>query len=196
MNLDQRGRLLLTSQGLNTKIGYQLLENQIPKKTLSRKSIFLFIEPYYSIEKKIFDACKKLGFSEDLIFWSTCEKPESMIKKADYIYITEGNTFQILKILQEKRLLQPIRDAIKNGAWYIGVSAGAVLTGCDIMPARLTDENEVRLTNLEALGLIDGAVCPHMTKKAFREILRKGEHDFFYSYKKIYTVADGKILIL
>ena len=32
MNLDQRGRLLLTSQGLNTKIGYQLLENQIPKK--------------------------------------------------------------------------------------------------------------------------------------------------------------------
>ena len=195
-DMKQRGRLLLTAQGLNTKEGYQLIKRQLHRETLSRKRIYVFYEPYYSIEVELLNACQKLGFSRDNIILSSQANSASEIKKVNYIYVTEGNTFHILKLLQERKLLQPIREAVLAGACYIGASAGAVIAGRDIAIAGLMDENEVELEDLQALGLVDGGVCPHMSKRQLHEMVRSAELDGLMSYNKIYAIAEGRILCL
>lgn len=192
--MKQKGRLLLTAQGLNTKEGYELIKHQLQRETLRRKKIYVFYEPYYSIESLLLDVCRNLGFSRNNIILSSQAHSASAIKKANYIYVTEGNTFHILKLLQERKLLQPIREAVLSGACYIGASAGAVLAGSDIAIAGLMDENEVELEDLQALGLVDAGVCPHMSKGQLREIVQSGTYDCLKTYHRIYVIPDGKVL--
>lgn len=190
----QMGRLLLTSQGLNVKEGYQLIRRQLQREVLSQKRIYVFYEPYYSIESELLKACQNLGFLRENIILSSQAHSSSEIKKVDYIYVTEGNTFRILKLLQERKLLRPIRDAVLSGVCYIGASAGAVIAGSDITIAGLVDENEVGLEDLRALRLIDGGVCPHMSKRQLREIAQDGACDCIKIYNKIYVIPNGRLL--
>lgn len=48
---------------------------------------------------------------------------------------------------------------------YIGSSAGAMIAGTDIYLAEDFDENIVGLTDLKALGLFDGSVIPHYSRR-------------------------------
>ena len=66
---------------------------------------------------------------------------EKQLETVDMIYIGEGNTFEILKLLQDRKLIEPIRKAISKGAAYIGASAGAMIAGKDY---------KVKLTSINA----------------------------------------------
>lgn len=188
-------KLIFTSYGLSTSMGRKLIGKEISKETdLSSKKIFLFCEPYYSIEPIVVDACVKMGFEKENIFLSSqCEI--DMILTADYIYLTEGNTFQIVSILRERGIDKMIKEAYKNGATFIGASAGALIAGVSIEEAFSFDRNYVGLSDYNGLALFDGIVIPHYTKAEMKEYI-KNSPGIENRYKMLFSVANDKILVL
>jgi dipeptidase E len=78
------------------------------------------------------------------------------------IFVTGGNTFLLLRKLQELELLGDIKSAVENGAGYIGVSAGANLASPTIMTTNDMPIAEVKGFN--ALGLVDFQINPHFVQ--------------------------------
>ena len=60
---------------------------------------------------------------------------------------------------------------------YIGSSAGAMIAGTDIYLAEDFDENIVGLTDLKALGLFDGSVIPHYSRRDLKRYIKKFESE-------------------
>lgn len=54
--------------------------------------------------------------------------PVSEIDRAEGLFIGGGNTFRLLKTLQERELLEPLRARVRAGLLYGGSSAGSVIT--------------------------------------------------------------------
>lgn len=198
--MGKRGRLVLTSQGLTSKIGFRLIMAELEKdEDLAAKKIYLFYEPYFSIGLLLIRACLKAGFQRENIFLSDSGISNSMIETMDYIYCTEGNTFEILQCMQENNVLEPMRKAVlDNGATYIGCSAGAMIAGTDILLASDFDRNFVRLENqnLEGLKLFDGTILPHYTVEERKRYIANSDPTVIACYRNIYSVANGKKIIL
>src|ERR1700730_10811630 len=51
------------------------------------------------------------------------------IEETDAIFVGGGNTFRLLKALQDLGLLEPIRRKVESGTPYIGSSAGSNVAG-------------------------------------------------------------------
>lgn len=189
------GNLILLSNGLNTEDGFKLIRKQLKKIDLATKKIYLFYEPYYSIEGILISRCEKLGFKRENIILSSEAGSEKELETVDMIYIGEGNTFEILKLLQDRKLIESIRKVISKGAAYIGASAGAMIAGKDILCADDFEENEVDLSDLSGLCLIDAAIIPHYSKKQLREYVKNMNPEIVKSYQRIYAIKDGGILV-
>lgn len=159
-----KGKVLLSSYGFTLNASRELLDAELKKDgDLSDKLIFLFFEPYDSIQEMIVKACQEIGFKAENILVSNRDAwPED--RCVDYVFVGEGNTFESMRILRDKGLFERIRKACQEeGATYLGASAGAVIAGKNISCARVLDEEGVRLEDWEkeGLGLIDGIVFPH-----------------------------------
>ncbi|HTE22230.1 MAG TPA: dipeptidase PepE [Candidatus Limnocylindria bacterium] len=75
------------------------------------------------------------------------------------IFIGGGNTFRLLKALQDNDLLDAIKQKVKHGAGYMGTSAGSNVACPTIMTTN--DMPIVELGNFEAIGLVDFQINPH-----------------------------------
>lgn len=86
-------------------------------------------------------------------------KPTDWVQKAEGIFIGGGNTFVLLKRLQEEELLEPLREKIATGMPYMGSSAGTNLVGVSI--GTTNDMPIVWPRNPEALGILPFNLNPH-----------------------------------
>jgi len=193
--IDIRKKIILTSHGLTTPIGKKLIGKELSNENLKSKRIFLFHEPHYFIEEMLINACLSLGFQRENILLSGQQKREEDILKSDYIYCTEGNTFEIMSLLRERKLVPLFKKAFKNGVVYIGASAGAIIAGESIEEAKFFDKNFTEMVNFEGLCLFDGIVFPHLTQMEFEEFLRDNAH-LKEKYQKIYSIGDEECIIL
>jgi peptidase E len=68
---------------------------------------------------------EKMGYALD----SLHEVPDAReaISRAEALFIGGGNTFRLLRALQDLSLLEPIRRRVEEGMPYIGSSAGSVV---------------------------------------------------------------------
>ncbi len=189
-------KLILTSQGLTTVIGRTLIAEELQGVDLTEKRIFLFHEPHFSIEPILRQVCVWLGFQAKNVFLAGDKISNEQIETMDYIYVTEGNTFEILELIKMRHLMKPLRTAVLNGATYIGASAGALIAGKDIAPAGDFDRNFVGLKDLEGLRLFEGTVIPHYTNKQLESWIAGKDKAELAGYQKIYSVANGKKLIV
>jgi len=81
------------------------------------------------------------------------------VRGAEAMFIGGGNTFRLLKSLQEMRLLPVIRERVENGMRYLGSSAGSVVAAPTI---RTTNDMPIaEPTSFEALGLVRFQINPH-----------------------------------
>ena len=87
------------------------------------------------------------------------ENPLPVIQRADAIFVGGGNTFRLLKALQDLNLLEPIRRKVKSGAAYIGSSAGSNVAGPTIKTTK--DMPIVQPRSFDSLGLVPFQISPH-----------------------------------
>ncbi len=188
-------RIICTSYGLTTSVGRKLIGNELKKDDLTDKKIFLFHEPHFSIEDMLVRACVDMGFKEENIVLSGQQKSNADIESFDYLYVTEGCTFEVLSLLRERDLDSVFIKAFQNGATYIGASAGALIGGVSIEPAEDFDKNFVRMSNYKGLGLYDGVVIPHYTKSELKRYIKNSPR-IENKYNNIYSVSNDGILVL
>ncbi len=87
------------------------------------------------------------------------ENPRRVVEEAEAIFIGGGNTFRLLKSLQDLELIEPIRQKIRSGAPYIGSSAGSNVAGPTIKTTK--DMPIVQPRSFDSLGLVPFQISPH-----------------------------------
>ena len=81
------------------------------------------------------------------------------IDVADAIFIGGGNTFRLLKGLQDHDLLRPIRQRVAAGMPFIGSSAGSIVACPSLKTTK--DMPVVQPSSFEALNLVPFQISPH-----------------------------------
>lgn len=72
-----------------------------------------------------------------------------------------------------------------------------MIAGVDIQRAKDFDEYRKETdTKWEALGLFDGAIIPHYTPSQLQSYIEKTDKDELEHYKKIYSVANNRAIVL
>lgn len=92
--------------------------------------------------KRGWKALEDLGMQITELNISTTEasKIKETIKNADCIYISGGNTFYLLQELRKTGADELIKQHILTGKFYIGESAGAMITAPNIEYVSLMDD--------------------------------------------------------
>jgi dipeptidase E len=81
------------------------------------------------------------------------------IERTDAIFVGGGNTFRLLKALQDLELVDPIRRKVNDDAPYIGSSAGSNVAGPTIKTTK--DMPIVQPRSFDSLGLVPFQISPH-----------------------------------
>jgi dipeptidase E len=81
------------------------------------------------------------------------------IDTAEAVFVGGGNTFRLLKTLQEAELLAPLRERALAGMPYLGASAGINLAGPTVRTTN--DMPIVEPRGFDALGLVSFQINPH-----------------------------------
>ena len=85
--------------------------------------------------------------------------PIVAVREADAGFTGGGNTFRLLKALQDRSLLDPLRARIRGGMPYLGASAGTNLACPTIRTTN--DMPIVEPVDFRALGVLPVQINPH-----------------------------------
>ena len=99
------------------------------------------------------------GIGLKLVGLHESQEPIETISQADSIYVGGGNSFLLVKELQERGLMGPIREKVLSGTPYLGVSAGANVACPTMMTTN--DMPIVKPQSFDSLGIIPFQINPH-----------------------------------
>jgi dipeptidase E len=156
-----RRRLLLISNSTLHGSGYLDHAEAEIRDFLPPATPILFV-PYALFDRDAYagrarDRFAKMGFRLEGIHRAA--DPRLAILEAKALFIGGGNTFRLLKALQELSLLEPIRRRVGEGMPYIGSSAGSVVSSPSIRTTN--DMPIVEPASLQALGLVSFQINAH-----------------------------------
>jgi len=152
----------------STNAGEQYLDH--PKhqiqEFLGDRSISCLFIPYAGVTISFDDYADRVKsrfreIGHDIESIHRSDDPVAAVRKADAIVVGGGNTFQLLKLMQDNNLMKAIRDRVLSGIPYIGWSAGSNM--CCPTIRTTNDMPIVEPENLNALGLIPFQINPHYT---------------------------------
>ena len=99
----------------------------------------------------------KMGVALDSVHEAS--DPRQALLGAPALFVGGGNTFRLLKNLQDLGLVEPIRRRVAEGMPYIGSSAGSIVSCPTIRTTN--DMPIVEPSSLQALGLIAFQINAH-----------------------------------
>jgi dipeptidase E len=85
--------------------------------------------------------------------------PINEMRRADAVFVGGGNTFRLLKTLHDRKLLDVIRDLVRQGLPYMGSSAGTVIAAPTMRTTN--DMPIVYPPSFDSLGLTSFQINPH-----------------------------------
>lgn len=157
-------KLLLISNSTNPGEDYLDYPKNNIKDFLGEKSVNAIFIPYAAVtfsyeeyEKKVNDRFAEIGHHVTSIHRFI--NPIEAIENADAIVVGGGNTWQLVKLLQEKGLMKVIRKKVKQGTPYIGWSAGSNIA-CPSLKTT-NDMPIVEPMKFKTLKLVPFQINPH-----------------------------------
>lgn len=190
-------RLFLTSSGL----GY--IREFVGRDPSEVK--LLFIPTAGNLDENVWwidkdrDVLEKMGFiiSELDIANSSLKEMQGYLKLADIVYIAGGNTFYLLKQLQETGFGELVKSYAENGGLYAGASAGALVAGLDIEPVSSIDEPEkvYGLKSTEGLGLVDMVPVPHYDMASNSKLMDEIKAKYIDKFELVFLTDDEAIAV-
>ena len=84
---------------------------------------------------------------------------ENDLDGIDAIFVGGGNTWRLVDTLYERKMLDPIRNRVRNGLPYIGSSAGTNIAAPTLKTTN--DMPIVQPPSFDTLGLISFQINPH-----------------------------------
>ena len=119
---------------------------------------------------------------------------ENIIREAALVYITGGNTFLLNHRLHTSGVMPYLKKKVQNGLPVVGVSAGMVLCGPNILTSR--DMNTVETTYFNGLSASPFNFLAHYPKDAYGQSVLDdwlGDYHFFHDNPLIMVCDDGYI---
>jgi dipeptidase E len=154
-------RVLLISNSTVHGRGYlDHVESEIESFLGSARRVLFF--PFALHDRDAYTATARtrfaaMGYSIDSAHETAV--PQKAVEETDAIFIGGGNTFRLLKALEDLDLIQAIRRKVGSGAPYIGSSAGSNVAGPTIKTTK--DMPIVQPRSFDSLGLVPFQISPH-----------------------------------
>lgn len=134
------------------------------QKFLGEKQVTAVFIPYAAVTFSYDEYCDKVEerFAEvghHISGIHTFIDPVKAIEGAEAVVVGGGNTWQLVRMLHEKKLMNPLREKIYGGTPYIGWSAGS-----NIACPTLRTTNDMPIVNprgFDCTGLIPFQINPH-----------------------------------
>lgn len=157
-------KLLLISNSTNAGEEYLDYPKKEIKKFLGDKRITGLFIPYAGVTLTFDDYASKVKarFNEvghDIQSIHELDDPVSAVRNAEAIIVGGGNTFNLIKMIQDHQLIGPIREKVMNGTPYIGWSAGSNIACPTIRTTN--DMPVVEPKSFDALHLVHFQINPH-----------------------------------
>lgn len=157
----------------------------ITKKYLSKmdsnKIVFIptagNVEPYTGYIDEGVEMLKSLGYELEIIDISKYDEDylKNKLLKTECICISGGNTFYLLQELKKKNLIGLLYERIKEGLFYIGESAGAIIMSENIEYSQMMDDKSIasELDDYTGVNVFEHYVLPHIGEYPFEESTQK-----------------------
>lgn len=169
--------ILLMSYLAGTKA---IVEKYLSKMT-DKKITFIptagNVEEYTGFIDEGVGMLKELGYEIEIVDIAKYE--EEILKdkflKAECICISGGNTFYLLQELKRKNLTELLSGRIKEGMFYMGESAGAMIMSKDIAYSQIMDDKNVatELKDYVGLNVFKYYICRIWENILLRKLHRK-----------------------
>jgi len=155
------GRILLISNSTQYGRGYldhveaELREFLGPSRSVLFVPFALFDRAAYGAKAR--SRLALMGLACDVL--DTADAPEGAIERAEAFFVGGGNTFRLLKALQDSGAAAAIARRVRTGTPYIGSSAGSIVAGPSLKTTK--DMPIVQPASFEALSLVEFQISPH-----------------------------------
>ncbi len=161
--------------------GTESITKKYLSKMVSNKIIFIptagNVEPCTGYIDEGIEMLRLLGYKVEIIDITKFDEGylNDKILKAECICISGGNTFYLLQEIKKKNLIKVLVKRIKEGAFYIGESAGAIIMSENIEYNHIMDDKSIasELDDYAGLNVFDHYVLPHIGEYPFEETAQK-----------------------
>jgi len=157
-------KLLLISNSTNAGEAYLEYPRSDIRRFLGTSPVKALFIPYAAVtfsydeyEKKVKSRFNEIG--HDIVSIHHFEDPAAAVKEAPAIVVGGGNTWMLLKTLQDNCLTEIIRERVKAGLPYIGWSAGSNVACPTIKTTN--DMPVAEPVSFEAFNLVPFQINPH-----------------------------------
>ncbi|MGZ6123692.1 MAG: dipeptidase PepE [Myxococcales bacterium] len=144
-------RLLLISNSTQHGCGYLDHVQSELRDFLGKARRLLFV-PFALFDREAYTAKARERFER--MGYELAE-----LDRAEAIFVGGGNTFRLLKSLQDLDLIEAIRRRVEQGIPYVGASAGSIVAGPSLKTTK--DMPIVQPRSFVALGLVGFQISPH-----------------------------------
>ena len=161
--------------------GTESITKKYLSKMASNKIVFIptagNVEPYTGYIDEGIEMLKSLGYEVEILditkFDETYLKDKFL--KTECICISGGNTFYLLQEIKRKNLVEVLFKRIKEGLFYIGESAGAIIMSENIEYSQMMDDKSIasELDDYTGVNVFNHYVLPHIGEYPFEESTQK-----------------------
>lgn len=126
----------------------------------------------------------------------TAEEVGNDLSGVDVIFMGGGNTQYLLQELHDTGADDVIRGMVKDGTWYFGKSAGAIVAGPDIDPRGFFLESMATrpLPDTVGLGLTSVYPLPHIDTPSIMEQVHDGKNGWQHAIEMMQRYPTAHIL--
>jgi len=170
-------KLILTSDGLSNKKLIEETKKLLDKPVSECKTLIvhtLLKKKHLKFVKAVEKQLLILGIQKKNMARANITENISVPKEDfDIVYSCGGNTFYILDRMKKTGFDKYLKNFIKRGKLYIGVSAGSIIVNNSIKGVDFGsqgDSNDINLKNFKALNIVKLFIFPHYENTLSEEI--------------------------